>query len=68
MENATAADSSQSNISRIYIWKDNKLLKIYETSKIQNDAETLKTNAESYKKKADASRQWKCQMNQWPKW
>ena len=23
MENATAADSSQSNISRIYIWKDN---------------------------------------------
>ena len=22
MENATAADSSQSNISRIYIWKD----------------------------------------------
>ena len=24
MENATAADSSQSNISRIYIWKDKK--------------------------------------------
>ena len=23
MENATAADSSQSNISRLYIWKDN---------------------------------------------
>ena len=22
MENATAADSSQSNISRVYIWKD----------------------------------------------
>ena len=22
MENATAADSSQSNVSRVYIWKD----------------------------------------------
>ena len=26
MENATAADSSQSNISRLYIWKDNMLM------------------------------------------
>ena len=26
MENATAADSSQSNISRIYIWKDKSKL------------------------------------------
>ena len=29
MENATAADSSQSNISRIYIWKDNKIDRNY---------------------------------------
>ena len=26
MKNATAADSSQSNISRLYIWKDNMLI------------------------------------------
>ena len=56
MDNATAADSSQSNISRIYIWKDNEIFdnekwiynvaldysKIYAAAKVINSNYLLK--------------------------
>ena len=36
MENATAADSSQSNISRLYIWKDKQRKKKKEIKLAKN--------------------------------
>ena len=51
MENATAADSSQSNISRIYIWKDkNKMIEFQQFENTNADfverwnGETIKYN------------------------
>ena len=47
MNNTTAADSSQSNISRIYIWKDN--------SKIKNKDNTERTTTTTIAKNAISS-------------